>query len=76
MVLAIRKEIDRVYAGRSDVRPKVVKTTYMGYASARLGEFRQPRPRVVGSMDRARAVLSSTVQVHRDLGGWEWSSAP
>ena len=76
MVLAIREEIDRAYAGRSNARSKVVKTTYVGYASARLGEFRQPRPRVIGSMDGARAVLSPTVQVLRDLGGREWSSAP
>ena len=39
MVLAIREEIDRAYSGRSDARPKVVKTTYMKYATARLGEF-------------------------------------
>ena len=61
MVLAIQEEIDRAYAGRSDAKPKVVKATYVGYASARLGEFRQPQPRAVGSMDGARAVLSSTV---------------
>ena len=48
----------------------------MRYASARVGVFRQPRPRVVGSMDGARAVLSSTVQGLRDLGVWERSSAP
>ena len=48
----------------------------MGYARARLGIFRQPRPRVVGSMDEARAVLTPTVQGLRDLGVWEWSSAP
>ena len=39
MVLAIREEIDRAYAGRSDARPEVVKTTCTGYASAWLGEF-------------------------------------
>ena len=76
MVLAIREEIDRAYACRSDARPQVVKTTYMGYASARLGEFSQPRPRVIGSMDEARAALSSTVQALRDLRGREGSSAP
>ena len=39
MVLVIREEIDRVYPGRSDAGPKVVNTTYMRYANARLGEF-------------------------------------
>ena len=48
----------------------------MGYASARVGVFHQPRPRVVGSMDGARAVLSPTVQGLRNLGVWERSSAP
>ena len=62
--------------GRSDVRPNVAKTPYMGYASARLGEFRQLRPRIVGSMDRARAFLSPTVQVLRDLSVRERSSVP
>ena len=46
----------------------------MEYASARVGVFRQPRPRVVGSMDGARAALSSTVPGLRDLGVWERSS--
>ena len=48
----------------------------MGYAGAGVGVLRQPRTRVVGSMDGARAVLSSTVQGVRDLGVWKRSSAP
>ena len=48
----------------------------MGYASARLRNCHQPRPRVVGSMDGAYVVLSPTVQGLRDLGVREWSSAP
>ena len=43
----------------------------MEYASARLENSRQPRPRVVGSMDGTRAVLSSIVQGLRYLGVWD-----